>query len=110
MLRLRFLGVAGAGALVLAALAAPSAARAAGTGAYVLTATNNGKGYAPNFTSNGRLGIRVPATGQGTAGGTVPAQAELAGFSPNPATAPKPAEGVQQRANIPTWSTLAFTD
>ncbi len=110
MLRLRFLGVVGAGALVLAALAAPSAAHAAGTGAYVLTATNNGKGYAPTFTGNGRLGTRVPATGQGTAGGTVPAQAELAGFYAKPNSAPKRAERVQQRANIPTWSTLAFSD
>ncbi len=40
-----------------------------GSGSYLLTATNPGDTYAPTFTGNGELGIRVPPTGQGYAGG-----------------------------------------
>ena len=75
-----------------------------GTGSYLLTAIDTGSTYAPTFTGNGELGIRVPPTGQGYSGGPVPAQSELAGFYA------QPVGGVQQRANIPTWSTLSFTD
>ena len=74
------------------------------TGSYVLTATDQGSSYAPTFTGNGYLGVRVPAVGQGYAGGSVPAQSEVAGFYAQP-----PGD-VQQRANIPTWSTLHFGD
>jgi trehalose/maltose hydrolase-like predicted phosphorylase len=84
--------------------AARGAATPSGPGAWVLTATNTGSSYAPTFTGNGLLGVRVPPTGQGYAAGTVPAQSELAGFYAQP-----PGQ-VQQRANIPTWSTLTFTD
>ncbi len=77
---------------------------ARGAGSYRLTATNNGANYAPTFTGNGMLGVRVPDVGQGYAGGQVPAQSELAGFYAQP-----PGD-VQQRANIPTWSTLGFSD
>src|SRR2546421_8007790 len=76
----------------------------ASTGATVLTATNTGPTYAPTFTGNGVLGVRVPPAGQGYAPGTVPAQSELAGFYAQP-----PGD-VQKRANTPTWSTLQFTD
>ncbi len=115
------LSVVVAGAMVVAlggsAVATPTAmgpaapARAAlargpargGAGSYVLTATNRGPRYAPTFTGNGYLGVRVPARGQGAViAGTVPAQSELAGFYARP---PGSTE-VQQRANIPTWSTL----
>jgi trehalose/maltose hydrolase-like predicted phosphorylase len=86
----------------------PGAARAATSsapgGSFVLTATSMGSGYAPTFTGNGMLGVRVPAAGQGYAPGSVPAQSELAGFYA------QPPGGVQQRANIPTWSTLTFSD
>jgi trehalose/maltose hydrolase-like predicted phosphorylase len=88
--------------LLAVAILAPGAARAAGS--YVLSTTDHGSSYAPTFTGNGMLGVRVPATGQGYAGGSVPAQSELAGFYAQP-----PGD-VQQRANIPTWSTLAFID
>src|SRR5437764_11161481 len=74
------------------------------TGASVLSATNTGPSYAPTFTGNGLLGVRVPPDGQGYAPGTVPAQSELAGFYAQPPGL------VQQRANIPTWSTLTFSD
>ncbi len=89
-----------------ASAAAPSSPRAVpgGGGAWVLTAGNTGPMYAPTFTGNGVLGVRVPPNGQGYAGGTVAAQSELAGFYAQP-----PGD-VQQRANIPTWSTLIFSD
>jgi trehalose/maltose hydrolase-like predicted phosphorylase len=77
---------------------------AGGTGSYLLTATSIGADYEPTFTGNGELGIRVPPAGQGGAASTVPVQAELAGFYA------QPVGGVQQRANIPTWSTLTFSD
>ncbi|MGZ4331138.1 MAG: glycosyl hydrolase family 65 protein [Solirubrobacteraceae bacterium] len=80
---------------------APAANQA---GTFMLTATNRGSGYEPTFTGNGMLGVRVPPTGQGYAAGTVPAQSELAGLYA------QPPGGVQQRANIPTWSTLTYSD
>jgi hypothetical protein len=76
----------------------------AGTGSYLLTATNTGATYAPPFTGNGELGIRVPPAGQGYSGGAVATRSELAGFYA------EPVGGVQQRANIPTWSTLIYSD
>ncbi len=75
-----------------------------GTGSFLLTATNTGPRYAPSFTGNGELGVRVPPQGQGYEGGAVPTQSELAGFY-----AQAPGQ-VQQRANIPTWSTLTFSE
>lgn len=93
--------------LVLAPVPAWSTTPGAGpgtAGSYVLTATDTGSDYAPTFTGNGYLGVRVPAAGQGYAAGSVPAQSELAGFYA------QPAGQVQQRANIPTWSTLTFSD
>ena len=84
------------------ALAAHSVAT--GTGSYVLTATSTGGNYAPTFTGNGYLGVRVPQAGQGYADGSVPTESTLAGFY---AKAPGL---VQQRANLPTWSTLTFSD
>jgi trehalose/maltose hydrolase-like predicted phosphorylase len=74
------------------------------TGSYLLTATNAGADYAPTFTGNGYLGTRVPPAGQGYAAGTVPAASEVAGFYAQPAGTP------QHIANIPTWSTLTFSD
>ena len=93
-----------AGGEAVAVAKSARATPAPSTGASVLTATNTGPSYAPTFTGNGLLGVRVPPTGQGYAPGTVPAQSELAGFYA------QPPGGVQQRANIPTWSTLTFTD
>jgi hypothetical protein len=57
-----------------------------------------------------RVFVRVPATGQGYAGGTVPAQSELAGFYAKPTKPKSEGDAAQQRANIPTWSTLTFAD
>jgi trehalose/maltose hydrolase-like predicted phosphorylase len=108
-------GARAAGALaamaLLAALVVPAAAvaesklGASGSGgAFTLTATSTGSKYAPTFTGDGVLGVRVPPEGQGYAAGTVPALSELAGFYA------QPKGEVQQRANIPTWSTLRFYD
>ena len=85
------------------------AAQAGAAGSFVLTATDTGSTYAPTFTGNGLLGVRVPPEGQGYAAGTVPAQSELAGFYAKPSTGPA-SNQVQQRANTPTWSTLTFSD
>ncbi len=99
-------------ACVTGAVMALAASSAAASGSFTLTATNpaTGSGYAPTFTGNGLLGVRVPATGQGYAGGTVPAQSELAGFYAKPTKPATAGDAVQQRANIPTWSTLTFAD
>ncbi len=97
-----------AGALVFAFTAQATAS--AGAGSFVLTANSASGTYAPTFTGNGMLGVRVPPSGQGYAAGTVPAQSELAGFYGQVTNDPKPANDVQQRANIPTWSTLTFSD
>jgi trehalose/maltose hydrolase-like predicted phosphorylase len=99
-------------ACVLGALMALAASSAEASGSFVLTATRSttGSGYAPTFTGNGLLGVRVPATGQGYAGGSVPAQSELAGFYAKPTKPASKGDAVQQRANIPTWSTLTFAD
>ncbi len=94
----------GSGGATQASAAPVASDPAGGTGSYILTATDTGNGYEPTFTGNGELGVRVPPTGQGYAAGTVPAQSELAGFYA------EPPGGVQQRANIPTWSTLTFSD
>ena len=90
---------------LVALLALPAVAGAkAGADPFTLTAAKIGSTYAPTFTGNGLLGVRVPPAGQGYATGTVPAQSELAGFYAQP-------QGeVQQRINIPTWSTLTFSD
>ena len=101
----RVLSLVGIGAVSVVLLAVGGGvAQAAPTGSYVLTAASTAGTYAPTFTGNGLLGVRVPPSGQGYAPGTVPAQSELAGFYAQP-----PGD-VQQRANIPTWSTLAFSD
>jgi trehalose/maltose hydrolase-like predicted phosphorylase len=75
-----------------------------GTGSYLLTATNTGPRYEPTFTGNGELGVRVPPDGQGYQGGAVPTSSQLAGFYA------QPPGSVQERADIPTWSTLIFSD
>ena len=89
-----------------AASTGPGAEPASGGagGAYVLAATSTGGRYAPPFTGNGYIGLRVPPAGQGYAGGTVPTGFTLAGFY-----AQAPGQ-VQQRANLPAWSGLVFAD
>ncbi|MFZ0040220.1 MAG: hypothetical protein WAK93_02860, partial [Solirubrobacteraceae bacterium] len=100
---------AGCAALAIAIVAIPCGVASASGGSFVLTARKTGSTYAPTFTGNGLLGVRVPPSGQGYAGGTVPAQSELAGFYAKPSKGKK-SQLVQQRASIPTWSTLGFSD
>jgi trehalose/maltose hydrolase-like predicted phosphorylase len=96
--------------VLLGAGAALFPGQASAAGSFTLKTTNpSSPRYAPTFTGNGLLGERVPAAGQGYAGGSVPAQSELAGFYAKPSTGPA-SNQVQQRANIPTWSTLTFSD
>ena len=97
-------------AVALSAAGVAQAAPAANAGAFTLTANSPDGTYAPTFTGNGMLGVRVPPSGQGYAAGTVPAQSELAGFYAWPSGSPTVSQNVQQRANIPTWSTLTFSD
>src|ERR1700757_3356978 len=94
--------------LALSIAGVAQAAPPANAGAFTLTATSPSGTYAPTFTGNGMLGVRVPPSGQGYAAGTVPAQSELAGFYAWPTGSPTVSQNVQQRANIPTWSTLTF--
>jgi trehalose/maltose hydrolase-like predicted phosphorylase len=98
-----------AAGLIIGVLTALAPAAASADGAFFLSATKTNSRYAPTFTGNGLLGVRVPPAGQGYAAGTVPAQSELAGFYAKPSQG-KVSDRVQQRANIPTWSTLSFTD
>src|ERR1700749_2653983 len=102
--------VAGPAAGVLAG-AAGAAQQPANGGSFTLAtrATATSSGYAPTFTGNGLLGVRGPPAARGYAAGTGPAQSELAGFYAKPSKG-KVSERVQQRANIPTWSTLTFAD
>src|ERR1700684_281866 len=89
------------GAFALASVFAPAAwaAPATNAGAFTLTANSPGGTYAPTFTGNGMLGVRVPPSGQGYAAGTVPAQSELAGFSTQLTNDPQPAHAVQKRGD-----------
>jgi trehalose/maltose hydrolase-like predicted phosphorylase len=111
---MRMRSLIGGVVVTLVGLLTPGVATAAVTpgnsGSFLLTVRSMKAPYAPTFTGNGLLGIRVPATGEGYAGGTVPAQSELAGFYAKPAAAPTASERVEQRANIPTWSALSFSD
>ncbi len=107
--RLTILGLVCVLASLLTASTASAAPFPSNAGTFVLNASSQGSTYAPTFTGNGLLGVRVPPSGQGYAGGTVPAQSELAGFYANPSTGDA-SNQVQQRANIPTWSTLSFAD
>ena len=57
-------------ALALSAAGVAQAAPASNAGAFTLTATSPDGTYAPTFTGNGMLGVRVPPSGQGYAAGT----------------------------------------
>ena len=48
--------------------------------------------------------------GRATPPARCPAQSELAGFYAQISGSPKASDNVQQRANIPTWSTLTFSE
>ncbi|HWW53909.1 MAG TPA: hypothetical protein VNY84_09070, partial [Acidimicrobiales bacterium] len=75
-----------------------------GASAWTLSTTDFSSGYAPTFLGNGYLGERISAAGMGYSARPVSTDSELAGFF---ARVPG---YVEQRADIPTWSTLAFSD
>ncbi len=107
---MRFTGLAAAIA-TLGTVGVVAVPTAEASGRYELTARSyTGSSYAPTFTGNGFIGVRVPPAGEGYEGGTVPAQSELAGFYAKPTHPAAASDAVQQRANIPTWSTLLFGD
>ena len=90
-------------ALTMASTPAPAAQAPASSG-WQLTARDYAPDYAPTFLGNGYLGERIPAAGMGYGATPVSTDSQLAGFY---AQLPGYTE---QRADIPTWSTLAFSD
>jgi trehalose/maltose hydrolase-like predicted phosphorylase len=70
---------------------------------WTLSTTETDDDYAPTFLGNGYFGGRIPAAGTGYATTPIETQAHLAGFFAQDGP-------VEQYANIPTWSTLAFSD
>ena len=90
----------------------PAAAQPAGTGAYVRTATSPTPQPATRRPSPATAGSGSASRrpGRATPAARCPSQAELAGFYAKPVTPAKASESPQQRANIPTWSALAFSD
>jgi trehalose/maltose hydrolase-like predicted phosphorylase len=105
--------VAAAAQFAMAARPAPARAASRGgappaggrtAGSYLLTARGTGGNYAPTFTGNGYIGLRVPPAGQGYAAKPVRTDFTLTGFY-----AKAPGQ-VQQRADLPAWSGLTFTD
>lgn len=93
-----------------AALAAPAppgstATQAGASSGWQLSSTSVSQSEAaPTFLGNGYLGERIPALGMGYASAPVQTQSQVAGFYA------QPSGHAQQRASVPTWSTLAFSD
>jgi trehalose/maltose hydrolase-like predicted phosphorylase len=93
-----------------AALAAPAppgstSGQAGASPGWLLTSTSiSDSEAAPTFVGNGYLGERIPALGMGYASSPVQTQSQVAGFYA------QPPGHAQQRASVPTWSTLAFSD
>lgn len=73
-----------------------------GDGGWVLSTTDTSKNYSPTFVGNGYLAARVPAAGHGYGSVPITTQSQLAGFYG------APWEGAEERASLPTWTTLGF--
>ncbi len=104
---MRWIGSAcAAAALALGVLASPAAA--ASSGSYLLTArSSHSSHYAPTFTGNGLLGIRVPATGEGYAGGSARPIRVGRASTPSRPRRRRCRSGCSSGPTSPTWSTLA---
>lgn len=93
---------------VASAASAPPASTSSQAGAssgWQLSSTSVSQSEAaPTFVGNGYLGERIPALGMGYAASPVQTQSQVAGFYA------QPSGHAQQRASVPTWSTLAFSD
>jgi trehalose/maltose hydrolase-like predicted phosphorylase len=100
-LALLFLGAAPASAT-------PASSRADGpagsTSGWVLSTTDTSSNYSPTFVGNGYLSARVPSAGEGYSSTPVVTQSELAGFYG------KVPGSFEQKASLPTWTTLGFGD
>jgi trehalose/maltose hydrolase-like predicted phosphorylase len=81
----------------------PTAAWSEPATGWTLSTTQTNDDYAPTFLGNGYIGGRIPAAGMGYATEPIETQAHLAGFFAQHGP-------VERDANIPTWSTLAFSD
>src|SRR5687768_9259638 len=81
----------------------PTSAWSEPAGGWTLSTTQTNDNYAPTFLGNGYFGGRIPAAGMGYATEPIESQAHVAGFFAQHGT-------VERDANIPTWSTLAFSD
>jgi trehalose/maltose hydrolase-like predicted phosphorylase len=93
----------GGGVVATPASSAPQPSSAgAGADSWVLSTTDTTKDYAPTFVGNGYLAARVPAAGEGFSNSPVVTQSELAGFYAHPAGQN------EQRASLPSWTTLGF--
>ncbi|MGR6970567.1 ricin-type beta-trefoil lectin domain protein [Streptomyces cynarae] len=95
------------GCLLLGGVAMPASAasqpgQAVGGDGWVLSTTDTSKNYAPTFVGNGYLAARVPAAGEGYSSTPITTQSELAGFYA------QRAGQIEQRASLPTWTTLGF--
>jgi trehalose/maltose hydrolase-like predicted phosphorylase len=98
------------GCLLLGTVGTPASAEttvplqaAADSGdAWVLSTTDPSKNYAPTFVGNGYLAARVPAAGQGFSNTPITTQSQLAGFYGLSDTRN------EERASLPTWTTLRF--
>ncbi|MFJ1768081.1 glycosyl hydrolase family 65 protein [Amycolatopsis sp. NPDC088138] len=98
---------AAVGCLLLASTAVPAVAAPApqpsgGGDGWVLSTTDPAKNYSPTFVGNGYLGARVPAEGHGYSSKPIVTQSQLAGFYGAPSA------GQEERAGLPTWTTLGF--
>ena len=69
-----------------AAASGPAADGPGGTGSFVLTATSTGPHYAPTFTGNGELGVRVPPTARAMPGEPSPPCRSWPASTPRPRT------------------------
>ncbi|MFI6929652.1 glycosyl hydrolase family 65 protein [Streptomyces sp. NPDC050287] len=100
------IGLALAGLLLstaaVPALSAPEPGKSGSDDGWVLSTTDTSKNYAPTFVGNGYLAARVPAAGHGYGSTPIATQSELAGFYG------APWEGAEERASLPTWTTLGF--
>ncbi|WP_431875353.1 glycosyl hydrolase family 65 protein [Amycolatopsis sacchari] len=88
--------------LLLGLVAAPASATPARDDGWVLSTNDPSKNYSPTFVGNGYLGARVPAEGHGYSSKPIVTQSQLAGFYGAPSA------GQEERAGLPTWTTLGF--
>jgi trehalose/maltose hydrolase-like predicted phosphorylase len=90
------------GAVAVTASSAPVPSQVGSGDGWVLSTSDTSKNYSPTFVGNGYLGTRVPAAGHGYSTTPIMTQSQLAGFYG------APWDGAEERASLPTWTTLGF--